>query len=193
MFLWSFVDGRRPHRARQPHRTSRIRSCRPRCAAKTALYTEMCRTQVDLKHRLQFGDLAWNEEEVMNEGMDRKSIAANVSRKLWAQCGGYCRTRFNRYLFADIGDDSVSLANIAHIIGAGRTGPRSEGELAEFIDKTGFTNLIMLCLECHKIVDELERRFPTDVMRAWKSEHHKRIETTSSFQRSMMKENFWSR
>lgn len=113
-----------------------------------------------------------------NKGMDRKSIATNVSRKLWAQCGGYCQNPdCNRYLFADIGDDSVSLANIAHIIGAGENGPRSEDELADFIDKNGFTNLIMLCLECHKIVDELERRFPTDVMRAWKSEHHKRIET----------------
>lgn len=113
--------------------------------------------------------------------MDRKPIPANITRKLWAQCGGYCQNPYcNRYLFADIEDDSVSLANIAHIIGAGKTGPRSEHEIADFIDKNGFTNLIMLCLDCHKIVDELENRFPVEKIQAWKSEHSRRIASNFS-------------
>lgn len=108
--------------------------------------------------------------------MKRKSISINTARQLWAQCGGYCqRPTCNRSLFTSVGDDIVSLANVAHIIGHGADGPRSEHDLAEHIEKDGFTNLIMLCLDCHKVVDELERSFSADQMRCWKAAHEKRI------------------
>lgn len=108
--------------------------------------------------------------------MNRKSIPVNTARQLWAQCGGYCqRPTCNKSLFASVGDDTVSLANVAHIIGHGANGPRSEPELAEHIEKDGLGNLIMLCLECHKIVDELERSFSADQMRGWKADHSKKI------------------
>jgi hypothetical protein len=111
--------------------------------------------------------------------MSRKSIQTNTKRILWAQCGGFCQNpNCNKYLFSDIQDGSVSLANIAHIIGAGKDGPRSEHEIADFIDKDGIANLIMLCLDCHKIVDELERKFTVEEMQGWKSNHFKRIKYT---------------
>ncbi|MEG4350448.1 hypothetical protein QUA74_11950 [Microcoleus sp. LAD1_D3] len=108
--------------------------------------------------------------------MNRKSIATNVARKLWAQCGGFCQNpNCNKYLFAKVGDDVVSLANVAHIIGHGKNGPRSEHELADYIDKDGMANLVMLCLECHKVVDELEDKFPVEQMQEWKSSHELEI------------------
>ncbi len=117
--------------------------------------------------------------------MARKSIPINTQRELWAQCGGYCQNPdCHKYLFAKIEADSVSLANIAHIIGAGKTGPRTEHEIAEFIDKNGISNLIMLCLDCHKIVDELENKFSVEEMHTWKSNHLKQIQaifTTPKF------------
>ena len=110
--------------------------------------------------------------------MNRKSISTNIARKLWAQCGGFCQNpNCNKYLFATIEDHKVSLANVAHIIGHGQNGPRSEYELAEYIDKDGLENLIMLCLECHKIVDELEKQFPVSLMQNWKINHEKKITT----------------
>ncbi|MFC0509907.1 hypothetical protein [Asaia spathodeae] len=36
-------------------------------------------------------------------------------------------------------------------------------------------NLIMLCLECHKVVDELESRFSVEKMQAWKKAHAGKI------------------
>lgn len=108
--------------------------------------------------------------------MNRKSIPVNVVRQLWAGCGGYCQNpQCNRFLFASVGEDSVSLANVAHIIGHGTSGPRSEHELAAAIDKEGLANLIMLCLDCHKIVDELERQFSVETMQGWRAEHEKRV------------------
>lgn len=94
--------------------------------------------------------------------MNRKNIPTNIVRRLWSKCGGFCQNpNCNKYLFADVENKLVSLANVAHIIGHGLNGPRSEHELANYIDKDGMNNLIMLCLECHKIVDELEFRSTT--------------------------------
>lgn len=108
--------------------------------------------------------------------MKRESIAANVVRQLWAGCGGYCQNpRCNKYLFASVGDEIVTLANVAHIIGHGANGPRSEHELAKAIDRDGLENLIMLCLDCHKIVDELERDFTVEAMQGWKREHERKV------------------
>ncbi len=114
--------------------------------------------------------------------MNRKSIATNIVRKLWAQCGGFCQNpSCNKYLFADIEDEVVSLANVAHIIGHGKNGPRSEHELADYIDRDGIANLMMLCLECHKIVDELEDNFSVEHMQKWKATHESKINSLFNF------------
>jgi hypothetical protein len=92
--------------------------------------------------------------------MTRNKIPINTARQLWAQCGGFCQNpSCNRPLFAHSGDEVVSLVNVAHIIGHGVNGPRSDHELAEIVEKDGIGNLIMLCLSCHKVVDELETQY----------------------------------
>jgi len=106
----------------------------------------------------------------------RKSVPLNSVRQLWAQCGGFCQNpQCNRFLFRDVGDEQVSIANVAHIIGHGSAGPRSDHDLAEYIDKDGIDNLIMLCLECHKIIDELEKLFSVLEIHSWKSAHSRKI------------------
>lgn len=106
----------------------------------------------------------------------RETISVNTKRKLWAGCAGYCQNPgCNKYLFKDVDDESVSIANMAHIIGAGKNGPRSEHELADYIDKSGIDNLIMLCLDCHKIIDELEKKFGVEQLRLWKAEHSRKL------------------
>lgn len=108
--------------------------------------------------------------------MTRKSLPTNITRKLWSQCGGYCqRPDCNKLLFAESGGKNVSLANVAHVIGHGADGPRSEHELAEQIDKDGFDNLIMLCLACHKIIDELQSQYPVEEILTWKTQHAEKI------------------
>jgi len=108
--------------------------------------------------------------------MSKKSIPVNIVRRLWSACGGYCQNpKCNKFLFTSIGEDYVSLANVAHIIGRGKNGPRSEHELAQIIDKDGLDNLIMLCLDCHKVVDELEKKFSVEEMQRWKADHEKKI------------------
>ncbi|WP_256679920.1 nucleotidyltransferase domain-containing protein [Pseudomonas sp. Q1] len=55
--------------------------------------------------------------------------------------------------------------------------------MAESIDRNGFDNLIMLCLSCHKIVDELEEQYSVAEMRRWKVEHAKKISNQFSIPR----------
>lgn len=113
--------------------------------------------------------------------MNRETIPNNVKRKLWADCAGYCQNpQCNEYLLVVIKDKVVSLADIAHIIGYSENGPRSEHELAQIIEKNGSSNLLMLCLECHKIVDELEQHFTVEQMMMWKTLHLQRIESLFS-------------
>lgn len=84
----------------------------------------------------------------------------------------FCQNpKCNKPLFIAVVDESVSIANVAHIIGHGTSGPRSDHELADYIDRDGMTNLIMLCLECHKVVDELEEFFSVEEMQGWKTTH----------------------
>lgn len=111
----------------------------------------------------------------------RKSIPLNTTRQLWGQCGGFCQNpTCNKPLFREVGDEAVSIANVAHIIGHGSAGPRSDHELAEYVERDGIENLIMLCLECHKVVDELEKRFPVEEMQRWKASHASKIQSLFS-------------
>src|SRR6267142_426398 len=106
----------------------------------------------------------------------REAIAVKTKRQLWADCAGYCQNpQCNKYLFVNVDDDVVSIANLAHIIGAGDKGPRSECDLGDYVEKNGYSNLIMLCLECHKIVDELEDKFGIETLRNWKVEHSNKV------------------
>ncbi|NJL04022.1 MAG: nucleotidyltransferase domain-containing protein [Chloroflexaceae bacterium] len=108
--------------------------------------------------------------------MGRQPIPHNVGRQLWASCGGYCQNpQCNRFLFASVDEDLISLANVAHIIGYGIKSPRSNHELADEIDKNGLDNLIMLCLDCHKIIDELAHKFSVEEIKTWKTTHEKEI------------------
>lgn len=106
----------------------------------------------------------------------RKIISINTVRTLWAQCGGYCQNpTCNKALFATVGDNVVSIANVAHIIGQGTTGPRRHHDISREVEINGFENLIMLCLECHAVVDKLELLYPPEIMRSWKSTHALKI------------------
>lgn len=113
---------------------------------------------------------------VFTEHMNRKAVPINITRQLWGQCGSFCQNpECNRPLFRLVADDIVSIANVAHIIGHGSTGPRTDHELAQHIEKDGIDNLIMLCLDCHKVIDELEKKFSVEQITNWKVEHSRRI------------------
>lgn len=70
--------------------------------------------------------------------------------------------------------DAVRLAEVAHIVAASDDGPRGDAE-AETEQLVAFENLILLCPNCHTVVDRAPDEFPVVRLRQWKSEHEARL------------------
>lgn len=70
--------------------------------------------------------------------------------------------------------DAVRLAEVAHIVAASDEGPRGNEEV-ETEELVGFDNLILLCPNCHTIVDRAPEDFSVEQMRQWKSDHETRL------------------
>lgn len=105
-----------------------------------------------------------------------RSIGRNLERKLWGDCAGFCQNpECHDYLLGNVQGDRINLAEVAHIIGYGKSGPRSLVKFEEYADVNGEQNLIMLCKKCHHTVDVLEEKFTAVQMRSWKVSHAKNI------------------
>lgn len=63
---------------------------------------------------------------------------------------------------------------MAHIIAAGKTGPRANAKLSQ-AQKGSYDNLILLCANCHALIDKAPSDFPDDMVREWKRKHLERL------------------
>jgi len=97
--------------------------------------------------------------------------------RLVAAAGGWCEKPDcpTGFLWHELPTgDAVRLAEVAHIVAASDDGPRGDDAVAteELVE---FDNLILLCPNCHTIVDRAPEAFPVERMRQWKSEHETRL------------------
>lgn len=110
----------------------------------------------------------------------RDRIKDSVRNALWARTAGRC-TFCNRRLLGDSRTylHSVLLAELAHNVGAidGTGSPRSSAN--DGVDDTeAEENLLLLCHDCHKIIDDPEHIdfFPPEKLREIKASFERRIE-----------------
>jgi hypothetical protein len=76
-----------------------------------------------------------------------------------------------------IAEDRQSIiSKICHIEAASKNGPRWNGKMTDD-ERRDFTNLILLCDEHHKIIDNKanEMKFPVSLLKKWKTEHEAKI------------------
>lgn len=110
----------------------------------------------------------------------RERIKESVRNALWARTAGRC-TICNRRLLGDQRTylHSVLLAELAHNIGAtdGAGSPRS-GANDGVDDTEAEENLLLLCHDCHKIIDNPDHIdfFPPEKLREIKESFERRIE-----------------
>ncbi|MFI7167361.1 SAVED domain-containing protein [Rhodococcus erythropolis] len=110
----------------------------------------------------------------------RGDIKDSVRNALWARTAGRC-TICNRRLLGDSRTymHSVLLAELAHNIGAtdGTNSPRREYN-AGVTDTESEENLLLLCHDCHKIIDHPEHIdfFPPEKLRDIKESFERRVE-----------------
>ncbi len=109
--------------------------------------------------------------------MPRRSTWRNVSAKdkmlLWGRAAARCNhPSCKRFLVepATSEDADAMFGQAAHIIAHGSTGPRADPSYPkEKLDT--YENLILLCGNCHAIVDKQPNTYTPSELRAWKQEH----------------------
>ncbi len=85
---------------------------------------------------------------------ERKNIPADTKLRLFSAAAGHCQNPdcLQALYPAEMGGDK-HIAEMAHLIPHGRTGPRHQERLDENFDPNTFDNLILLCPTCHTIID----------------------------------------
>ena len=66
-------------------------------------------------------------------------------------------------LFVDSPSATVHFAEAAHIVAASDSGPRGD-QAVTVEERAAFDNLILLCSNCHAIVDKVEPDYPTELL-----------------------------
>lgn len=107
---------------------------------------------------------------------NRKSIPSAIKLRLFSEAAGFCqRPECLDPLFPPEMGGAKHIAEMAHVIPHGESGPRYEDRPEEDFDPDTFDNLILLCPTCHTMVDKDPEAFPRDLLLTWKQEHLARL------------------
>lgn len=105
-----------------------------------------------------------------------KNLGTWDTIRLWVAAGGRCQ-RCNELLTeSPTSWDPLNLAERAHIVAQTEGGPRGqEGLSAELA--TSLDNVMLLCLKCHKEIDDskLLPKFSVERLRKMKTQHEERV------------------
>jgi hypothetical protein len=105
----------------------------------------------------------------------KASPSEHTRLRLHADSAGFCqRPECLRRLFETVSGKIFPIAEMAHIFAANDGGPRANAKLTEE-ERGAYENLILLCPNCHTIIDKAPQEFPDDVIRGWKEKHVERI------------------
>ncbi|WP_454832449.1 HNH endonuclease [Pseudoxanthomonas wuyuanensis] len=102
----------------------------------------------------------------------RKHIPTETRLRLFSEAAGHCqRPDCLQPLFpAEMGGDK-HIAEMAHVIPHGETGPRHDERPAGEFETDSFENLVLLCPSCHTIIDKDPEGYSRGTLLSWKSNH----------------------
>lgn len=98
-------------------------------------------------------------------------------RRLWADSAGYCGNPecLTRLFVEDPDGRDVHFAEAAHIIAASEDGPRG-ATTASAEERGAWSNLLLLCANCHTLVDKSVTAYPRDLLLEWKRSRTEKTE-----------------
>jgi len=100
----------------------------------------------------------------------------NTAFRLFAASAGYCQNpACHRPLFISTGPDRIHVAEMAHILAASNRGPRAIDAMSA-ADRGSFENLILLCANCHTVIDKAPDQFPDTLLVGWKRDQQARLD-----------------
>lgn len=105
-----------------------------------------------------------------------RKIDPFVRLYLFVRAGGRCQfDGCNKYLLAHhVTLTEGNFAQIAHVVAFREDGPRGKGHRPANINEIG--NLMLLCPECHKLIDDQPESFTRQTMEGYKKRHDQRIQ-----------------
>ena len=106
----------------------------------------------------------------------RARLDEDTKLKLFSDSGGYCQNpACNMPLFPEASDRHSHFAEMAHIFAATDGGPRAKVEMSES-DRANFNNLLLLCANCHTIIDKEPQTYTDELITAWKRDHKSKLQ-----------------
>lgn len=114
-------------------------------------------------------------------------IKPPVERELWARAAGRCQfSGCNKLLYkSSVTQESVNLAQKAHIYSFSEKGPRGWGLFKLNTERLNdISNLMLMCHGCHKKIDQDTNgeRYSAELLIGWKNEHEQRIEIVAGIE-----------
>ncbi len=109
--------------------------------------------------------------------MSKTPININIRRALWFAAHGRCEfAGCNKRLDVHgITMENCNISNYAHIIGDSINGPRGDKKKSKELAKDP-NNLILLCPECHRLIDqEGKDKYTVEILTSMKQAHEDRI------------------
>jgi len=113
--------------------------------------------------------------------MSVSDIPQKVRYLLWAKSAGRCEfDGCNKPLWRDgLTQIEMNFADVAHIIGDRVSGPRGNAILSKAYC-SDVSNLMLMCQEHHRMIDEIVRVYPEEILRQMKHEHEERTENLTA-------------
>lgn len=106
------------------------------------------------------------------------AISDKTRKALWAKSGNRCSIcRIELVQNEEQATDNLIIGEECHIISSKEKGPRGNIK-EEIVDFDGFDNLLLLCANDHKRVDELTDIYTIEKLRVIKSLHENWVKTT---------------
>lgn len=99
----------------------------------------------------------------------------NTKLKLFAHSAGYCQNpNCGNLLFPEGHSRNIHIAEMAHIFACADSGPRAVADLSAE-ERGAYENIILLCANCHTVIDKAPEQYSDQVITKWKREHWARV------------------
>lgn len=102
----------------------------------------------------------------------RRPPTPKTLKRLFSLSGNQCaRPKCPR---AIVNDKGTVIGRVCHIVAAEDDGPRADPKISPQ-EGRGFENLILLCANCHIVIDEEEKTYTVKKLKGWKAKHEARF------------------
>ena len=110
----------------------------------------------------------------LNPQINRKTVPMHTRLKLFGKSAGRCQFCNDPVWRSDLTLTDGNFGEVAHIIAASEDGPRGGEDSVKL--QIEYANLMLLCQQCHKEIDDNPGKYSAALLRDAKWKHENRIE-----------------